>query len=175
MEITIFGRRYFLNKYVLCGIVLVLVIGTGLLGYFLRQVYHPLSQPVIEKNTADTINLEPEEQSDEPPVQEDIPEIKVYVVGCVNSPGVVTLKKGQLIDDAIKAAGGATKDADLENINLAYKLDDNSMLRIKPKNTAQQSKPVSSGSGTSGVKASESGHKPARPFRATPRRRLATR
>lgn len=58
-------------------------------------------------------------------------EIKVYVVGCVKNEGIVTLKKGQLIDDAIKAAGGATEDADIRNINLVYKLTDNVMLRIK--------------------------------------------
>lgn len=58
-------------------------------------------------------------------------EIKVYVVGCVKNEGIVTLKKGQLIDDAIKAAGGATEDADIKNINLVYKLTDNVMLRIK--------------------------------------------
>jgi len=46
----------------------------------------------------------------------------VYVVGEVNKPGVVTLKKGQIIQDAIELAGGPTEDADIENINLAYEL-----------------------------------------------------
>ncbi len=64
-------------------------------------------------------------------------DIKVYVVGCVKEPGIVTLKKGQIIDDAIKAAGGAGSDADLENINLVYKLRENVMLRIKPKKEVQ--------------------------------------
>ncbi len=60
-------------------------------------------------------------------------EIKVYVVGCVKNPGIVTLKKGQLVDDAIKAAGGLTDDADIYNINLVYSLNENMMLRIKSK------------------------------------------
>jgi len=60
-------------------------------------------------------------------------EIKVYVTGCVKKPGIVTLKKGQLIDDAVKAAGGLTDDADVYNINLVYSLNENVMLRIKSK------------------------------------------
>lgn len=63
--------------------------------------------------------------------------IKVYVTGCVKEPGVITLKKGQIISDAIEAAGGATEDADIENINLVYILNRNVMLRIKSKNEAK--------------------------------------
>jgi competence protein ComEA len=62
-----------------------------------------------------------------------IDDIKVYVVGAVKLPGVVNLKKGQLIDDAVKLAGGFTEDADVENINLVYKLTDNVMLKINSK------------------------------------------
>jgi len=65
-------------------------------------------------------------------------QIKVYVVGCVNNPGLVTLEKGQLIGDAIEAAGGATPEADIYNINLAYKLNDNVMIKVKAKGEAGQ-------------------------------------
>jgi len=60
-------------------------------------------------------------------------EIKVYVVGCVKNPGIVTLNRGQLIDDAVRAAGGATEEADLQNINLVYRLKENVMLHIYSK------------------------------------------
>ena len=60
-------------------------------------------------------------------------EIKVYVTGCVNRPGIVALEKGQLIDDAIRLAGGATAEADLEGINLVYELKENLMLYIRSK------------------------------------------
>jgi competence protein ComEA len=63
--------------------------------------------------------------------------IDVYVTGCVNKPGIVSLKKGQLINDAIVAAGGATSDADLKNINLVYKLESNVMLYIKSKDETE--------------------------------------
>lgn len=56
--------------------------------------------------------------------------IKVYVVGCVKKPGVITLKKGQIIDDAVKCAGGLTEEADASSINMVYILNENVMLRI---------------------------------------------
>jgi competence protein ComEA len=71
--------------------------------------------------------------------------IKVYVVGCVNNPGIVTIEKGQLIDDAVKKAGGPTKDADLDNINMVYALNENVMLRLKSKNeTVREEEPAKS-------------------------------
>ncbi|HOQ06256.1 MAG TPA: helix-hairpin-helix domain-containing protein [Clostridiales bacterium] len=61
-------------------------------------------------------------------------EIKVYVVGCVKNPGIVTLTKGQMICDAVREAGGLTEDADADNINMVYSLNENVMLVIKSKN-----------------------------------------
>lgn len=60
-------------------------------------------------------------------------QIKVYVVGCVKEPGIVTLEKGQLIDDAVRLAGGLTEQADAGSINMVYKLEENLMLYIKSK------------------------------------------
>lgn len=132
MEVTLFGRQYFINKILLICITVFLIIGSGILGFFLKQVYQPLSRPVITQENAWTNQSQPSQSQEEKQIVEKN-EIKVYVTGCVNNPGVVTLEKGQLIDDAIKAAGGATKEADLENINLAYELNENLMLRIRAK------------------------------------------
>lgn len=77
-------------------------------------------------------------------------EIKVYVVGCVKRPGIVTLTKGQMICDAVREAGGLTEDADAENINMVYTLNENVMLVIKSKNernAAGEGAVVHSGSG----------------------------
>ena len=60
-------------------------------------------------------------------------QIKVYVVGCVKEPGIVTLEKGQLIDDAVQMAGGLTEEADAGSINMVYELEENLMLYIKSK------------------------------------------
>lgn len=64
--------------------------------------------------------------------------IKIYVVGCVKEPGIVTIQKGQLIYDAINQAGGLTDEADADNINMVYKLSENVMLFIKSKKEAEQ-------------------------------------
>jgi len=63
----------------------------------------------------------------------DTAEIKVYVLGCVKKPGVVTLHAGQLVCDAIEAAGGISADADIYNINLVYPLTENLMIKILSK------------------------------------------
>ncbi len=65
-------------------------------------------------------------------------EIKVYVVGCVKKPGIVTLEKGQMIDDAVKLAGGLTEEAEAGSINMVYELNENTMLYIKSKSELEQ-------------------------------------
>ena len=60
-------------------------------------------------------------------------QIKIYVVGCVKEPGIVTLEKGQLIDDAVRKAGGLSGEADPDSINMVYELNENMMLFIKSK------------------------------------------
>lgn len=149
MEITLFGKQFFINRTLLIVVIIILMLGSCLLGYILQQVYKPMSSVEIEESKSSIIQSEEvtslevsssdEANSlDEMDKIEEESQIKVYVVGCVNKPGVVTIKKGQVIDDVIKMAGGATKEADLENINLAYIINENTMIRIKPKtsNTA---------------------------------------
>ncbi|MCH8346542.1 MAG: SLBB domain-containing protein [Chloroflexi bacterium] len=46
-------------------------------------------------------------------------EIRVYVVGAVEAPGVYPLEAGSRWVDAVAAAGGATDEADLTAINLS--------------------------------------------------------
>lgn len=56
--------------------------------------------------------------------------ITVHVIGEVITPGVVTLKEGSRIIDAISAAGGKTENADLTKINLAYVLEDGTQIYV---------------------------------------------
>lgn len=57
-------------------------------------------------------------------------EIKVYVTGEVNSPGVITLEEGARVQDAIEGAGGITANANLREINLAYEVEDGEKIYI---------------------------------------------
>lgn len=56
--------------------------------------------------------------------------IYIHVTGEIINPGVYMLNEGDRIKDAIEKAGGITKDADINNINLAYKLSDGQKIKI---------------------------------------------
>lgn len=59
--------------------------------------------------------------------------ILVHVSGAVNKEGIVELKVNSRISDAIEKAGGIRDDANTENINLAYKLEDGMKIHIPTK------------------------------------------
>lgn len=56
--------------------------------------------------------------------------ITVHVIGEVVSPGVVSLKEGSRIIDAINSCGGKTENADITKINLAYILEDGVQIYV---------------------------------------------
>ncbi|MEG0073033.1 MAG: ComEA family DNA-binding protein [Clostridia bacterium] len=56
--------------------------------------------------------------------------IIVYVVGAVNKEGLYNCSNKARLDDIINAAGGLTKDADLQNINFAKKIIDGEKIII---------------------------------------------
>ena len=60
--------------------------------------------------------------------------IVVHITGEVKKEGVIYLEKGARIIDAIKKAGGETKEADLSQVNLAYELQDGQKIYIPNKN-----------------------------------------
>ena len=57
-------------------------------------------------------------------------QVAVHVAGRVGRPGLVHLPAGSRVQDAIRAAGGATSGADLDAINLARKLTDGEQIRV---------------------------------------------
>ena len=56
--------------------------------------------------------------------------VVVHVTGAVARPGVVTLRAGSRVADAVDAAGGASADADTEQLNLARVLTDGEQIRV---------------------------------------------
>lgn len=56
--------------------------------------------------------------------------IYVHVSGRVKAPGLIELKSGSRVIDAVKAAGGMYDDADINNINLAKILNDEDRVYI---------------------------------------------
>ncbi|MCR4784134.1 MAG: helix-hairpin-helix domain-containing protein [bacterium] len=60
--------------------------------------------------------------------------IKVYVVGAVKKPGMVSLPFESRVNDAIEAAGGMTQDADPLRVNLAKRVKDEDKIFVASKN-----------------------------------------
>ena len=56
--------------------------------------------------------------------------VVVHVTGAVSRPGVVTLPPGSRVTDAINAVGGASAEADTQQLNLARVLTDGEQIRV---------------------------------------------
>ena len=92
----------------------------------------------LYKRTQDTdysmLMLEPEEEAKENNIEQEQEKIenkiKVHVSGYVEEEGMVELAEGARIADALEAAGGATLEADLSRVNLAYVLQDGQKIYI---------------------------------------------
>lgn len=149
MKACIFGKQFEIRTEAAVIIVSVLVLLGCLIGYvFFRDDSDIIIETDAVLSTCDTTVPAGQEMAgtagskdagaaDTLGVDKDaegVEQIKVYVVGCVKEPGIVTLEKGQLIDDAVRLAGGLTDKADSSSINMVYKLEENLMLYIKSKN-----------------------------------------
>lgn len=72
-------------------------------------------------------------QETEEILQENIIEteyIKIHIAGEVRNSGIIELESGSRISDAIEKAGGITERANLDEVNLAYCLEDGQKLYI---------------------------------------------
>ncbi len=58
------------------------------------------------------------------------PDLVVHVAGAVARPGIVRVEPGARIADAVRAAGGALADADLDRLNLAAPVADGMQVRV---------------------------------------------
>lgn len=68
--------------------------------------------------------------------------LKFDIKGYVVNPGVYEFSAGECINDAIKKAGGLTKDADTSIINLSRKLNDEDIIRVYSKKEVSKYKSV---------------------------------
>jgi competence protein ComEA len=77
-------------------------------------------------------------QVENPKEEQDIEEkIVIYITGEVKKEGVIELKLGSRIADAIEKAEGLTENANIKNVNLAYELEDGQKIYIPNKNEEQ--------------------------------------
>jgi competence protein ComEA len=57
-------------------------------------------------------------------------DIRVYIAGAVQNPGVYPVNEGDRWIDALEAAGGATADADLNAVNLSRRIQDEDQIFV---------------------------------------------
>lgn len=88
-----------------------------------------------QKNSerSNQINVEASTELNQYQENEAIELIAIHITGEVKKTGILYLEKGARIADAIKAAGGAKKNANLNQVNLAYKLEDGQKIYIPNK------------------------------------------
>jgi competence protein ComEA len=96
-----------------------------------RQTLIPAAEPIKDSPSSSTRPSEPpkpaEDQADSPKVAD---QIVVHVAGAVRRPAVYRFDAGARAQDAIKRAGGAKEDANLDGINLAARLEDGQQLYL---------------------------------------------
>lgn len=90
--------------------------------------------------------------------------ISVYVCGAVAKPGLITLKPGSRVDEAIKKAGGALPEADLNQVNLAAFLEDGEQIYLVQKGEELPLAMRKNKNGKSSRKTTPKEVKPAGPF-----------
>ena len=87
-------------------------------------------------STKDVYNYENLETSEEEEIEEkneNETKIVIHVAGAVLNPGIVEVKENARIADVVEAAGGVTEDADINNVNLAYLVEDGQKIYIPSK------------------------------------------
>ena len=87
-------------------------------------------QDILEQNTIEN-KIENKIENN---IENEKRKIVIHITGQVKNPGLVYLDEGARIADAIKEAGGSTKDAALDKVNLAYVLEDGQKIYIPNKN-----------------------------------------
>lgn len=119
------------KQKIILGIIIAIIVGFVCYYVYARE----------EVNTS-SVNLENNvEEQEETKEKEEFSDdrILVHISGAVNKEGVVELKVDSRISDAIEKADGIREDASIEDINLAYKLEDGMKIHIPTKQEKEES------------------------------------
>ena len=124
------------NKKKIISIALVIALIIGFIIYMVinNQNDNEINFEELVTNQNNEENEQAGKDSENNTQEETKKEIVVHITGEVKKEGVIYLKKGARIVDAIKEAGGETKEADLSQVNLAYELQDGQKIYIPNKN-----------------------------------------
>ncbi len=125
------------QKIILSILASIIIISIGYYVYSKDEKYEELeideNLQISNENNNTNINNEQLENQEE----ENKEKIVVHVSGAVNKEGIVELEEDSRIADAIEKAGGLKEDANMNEVNLAYKLEDGMKIYI-PSNKDQE-------------------------------------
>ncbi len=142
-----------INKKNIIIVICVIIVGIGV-GIYINY------QKEIESDSIEILeNMEKEIEADNNKIKEQKntnsnneitkeENIAIHITGEVKKTGLLYLNKGARIADAIEKAGGASKNANLDIINLAYVLEDGQKIYIpNKKERIEQNEYINSNSG----------------------------
>ena len=132
-KINLFDKELEIKGDIFLAIILAVSLLFGFLGYLIGINQEDVVIDDFASYSEPTNSVDENIKQQEPEKNEYEDEIKINVAGCVNNPGIVTIKRGQIIEDAVICAGGYTQEADVDNINRVYELNENVTLRIRSK------------------------------------------
>ena len=132
-----------------------------------RRAQSPVPTSSLPPGDQDLVPVDPA-SPDSGPAQ-----VVVHVAGAVAVPGVVVLRPGARVADAIDAAGGPAADADTDQLNLARPLADGEQVRVPragedTSTWAQQPAGSGSGQATAGQTDGQPAHSLAASSTSTP-------
>ncbi len=109
------------------AIIIAGVIIVGIFIFYMTTKSNNYIMPEVNEIAEDENKGDGEEPEEEQIVSK---EIVVHITGAVQKEGIVRIKEGSRIVDAIEAAGGMTDEINLEMINLAYTLKDGQKIYV---------------------------------------------
>lgn len=107
------------EKITIILLLIVIVVGVGIVLY-----------KNINSEDNFVINRASDISENSPAIQIEVPPLIIHIAGAVKNPGVYQLESTDRIVDAVKIAGGATEEANLDLINLAALLKDEQKINI---------------------------------------------
>ena len=128
------GNMNFNKKQKIIIAIIIIAVAAGFCYYlYNRESSFIITQDdlEIEENKQEEKMEEKEEEAAEERKQDN--KIKVHISGAVNKEGIIELEEESRIADAIEKAGGLKENANIDEINLAYKLEDGIKVYIPTK------------------------------------------
>lgn len=112
------------KQKIIIGIIIFIMIGVII--YYLYTNFQKTKEEIYisTQETETTNNITKED------IEENTEEIVIHIAGAVKKEGIITIKEGKRIADAIEKAGGLKENASIKNVNLAYVLEDGQKIYI---------------------------------------------